>query len=75
MAWYCDHTVDCHDKSDEENCDVEIEEIVPDSIDKNAPCSEKEFACTAHDCIPLSWVCDSMLDCANGVDENATFCR
>ena len=73
IAWLCDHTVDCHDKSDENNCGDKVEEH--QSVDKNSPCSDEEFACSPHDCIPSSWVCDSSIDCKDGSDENATYCR
>ena len=74
IAWLCDHTVDCHDKSDENDCSSDkVEEHK--SVDKNSPCSDHEFACSPHDCIPFSWVCDSSIDCKDGSDENATLCR
>ena len=74
IAWRCDHTVDCHDKSDENDCSSDkVEEHK--SVDKNSPCSDHEFACSPHDCIPFSWVCDSSIDCKDGSDENATLCR
>ena len=72
--------VDCHDKSDEDNCEnkkyvFSDDEAKSDSIDMNSLCSDEEFACSPHDCIPISWICDSAIDCYNGKDEEEIFCR
>ena len=68
-TWKCDHTVDCHDKSDEN----EILCIAhQNSIET---CANDEFRCVTNgECIPLYWLCDTMIDCIDSSDENVTFC-
>lgn len=66
-AWLCDHTIDCHDKSDED-------ELVCSNLNKT--CATGEFLCsTSGGCIPQYWLCDGMVDCNDKSDENADFCN
>lgn len=39
------------------------------------PCADR-FTCTSGtvSCVPVNWVCDKMLDCADGSDESAAAC-
>lgn len=32
-------------------------------------CNADELQCSAHECVPLAWVCDGVRDCKNNVDE------
>lgn len=37
-------------------------------------CSENQFQCKNKHCIPISWHCDGVQDCADGSDEEADSC-
>ena len=68
-TWKCDHTVDCHDKSDEDDTLCLAQQKSKKS------CANDEFRCVTNgECIPQYWLCDKMVDCIDGSDENETFC-
>ncbi len=67
-TWQCDHTVDCHDKSDEN------EAICNEKLTRKCP--GEQFQCkNTGECIPQYWVCDEMIDCSDSSDEDADFCK
>ncbi len=40
-----------------------------DTTDTSGACNVDEFECGSGECIPLTWLCDSASDCADGSDE------
>lgn len=68
--WRCDKINDCGDNSDESGCGMIVPERKPVISVKVLPkCAKTYFTCPNDVCIPLSWVCDGMEDCAGGSDE------
>ena len=69
-TWRCDHTVDCHDKSDEDKNLCWAHE------ESKKTCEIDEFRCVSNgECIPKYWLCDEMSDCMDRSDENPTVCQ
>lgn len=59
---FCDKTVDCADRSDEDSCE------------SSSICNQADtFLCLSRDCIPLHLLCDGRPDCADNSDE--TYCK
>jgi hypothetical protein len=38
-------------------------------------CSQGDFPCGDGFCVPPEWVCDFIVDCQNGSDENPMLCN
>lgn len=61
MLWRCDKRPDCDDHLDEYNCDES--------------CGNNEYLCpTEKWCIPQTWRCNGVAECANGEDEKLCDC-
>lgn len=59
LSGKCNHTWECFDGSDEENCPTT----------PAPPCAGDEFQCVPGHCIKDSLVCDKKKDCPDGSDE------
>ena len=59
----CNHNKNCHDESDELNCDY-----------KNQQCGEDEFQCPGNfKCIPNDFKCNHHDDCLDGMASDETY--
>ena len=61
LFFRCNGVNNCEDNSDEESCE-------------KFECQLDEFQCNTS-CIPMAWVCDNVIDCADGTDESNKKCR
>lgn len=61
LAWKCDSQDDCHDNSDERDCEYPT-------------CSDGFFRCDNGKCITQRWTCDGLNDCKDNSDENSQMC-
>nr|QBF03701.1 vitellogenin receptor [Laodelphax striatellus] len=63
LEQHCDHTVDCSDRSDEKNCELDF-------------CVEPSFfKCSDGICIDGNMVCNNHRDCRDGSDEDLERCH
>jgi len=53
----CDGNDDCGDMTDEMHCPPPVN------------CTQGEFQCANHECVPQLWRCDGEPDCIDGSDE------
>ena len=80
--YVCDGRADCIDGADESNCTGVCSLPSIDQQDcftamcvwPGCSCSDFYFQCEAGGCIPLSEICDCLMDCPDGSDERPYLC-
>ncbi|TRY92935.1 hypothetical protein DNTS_033821 [Danionella cerebrum] len=55
------------------NAPMDLMKMRPSAVGDHR-CTENEFQCKNKRCIPISWHCDGVPDCADGSDEEADSC-
>ncbi|XP_062297401.1 MAM and LDL-receptor class A domain-containing protein 1 [Scomber scombrus] len=66
-SWRCDEEFDCADRSDEEDCPIEV----PGTLPPQGRCPAGHFQCLNNVCLPAILRCDRVPDCPHGEDEHS----